>query len=102
MRPSIARGGGRGKCRSLRHWAGLKATFTWRSLKSRIFGDFTRNLSKNGHFWGLAKMARPPPGARPSVNSGGFILKPKASIAHALGFFALWGPCRGFSFLLLS
>ena len=69
--------------------AGLKATSSGRSLKSRIFGDFTRKISKNGHFWGLAKMARPPKGARPSVNRGGFILKPKAYIANALNFFAL-------------
>jgi hypothetical protein len=63
--------------------AGLKATSSGRSLKSRIFGDVTRQISKNGHFWGLAKMARPPKGARPSVNRGGFILKPKPNIANA-------------------
>jgi hypothetical protein len=39
--------------------AGLKATYFGRSLKTRIFGDFTRKISKNGHFWGLAKMAPP-------------------------------------------
>jgi hypothetical protein len=75
--------------------AGLKATSSGRSLKSRIFGDFTRKISKNGHFWGLAKMARPPTGARPSVNRGGCILNRKAYIANALYFFARWGPCRG-------
>jgi hypothetical protein len=69
--------------------AGLKATFSGRSLKSRILGPLTRKISKNGHFWGLAKMARTPKGARPSVNRGGFILKPKAYIANALNFFAL-------------
>jgi hypothetical protein len=69
--------------------AGLKATSSGRSLKSRIFTDFTRKIATNGHFWGLAKMARPPKGARPSVNRGGFILKPKAYIANALNFFAL-------------
>jgi hypothetical protein len=69
--------------------AGFKATSSGRSLKSRIFGDFTRKISKNGHFWGLAKMARPPKGARPSVNRGGIILKPKAYIANALNIFAL-------------
>jgi hypothetical protein len=68
---------------------GLKATSSGRSLKSRIFGDFTRKISKNGHFWGLAKMARPPEGARPSVNRGCFIIKPKAYIATALNFFDL-------------
>jgi hypothetical protein len=61
--------------------AGLKAPSSGRSLKSRIFGDFTRKIRKNGHFLGLAKMARPPKGARPSVNRGGCILKPFA-IAH--------------------
>jgi hypothetical protein len=39
--------------------AGLKATCSDRSLETRIFGDFTRKISKNGHFLGLAKMAPP-------------------------------------------
>jgi hypothetical protein len=43
----------------LRTMAGLKATSSGRSLKPRIFGDFTRKFSKNGHLWGLAKMAPP-------------------------------------------
>jgi hypothetical protein len=43
----------------LRTMAGLKATYFGRSLKSRIFGDFTRKISKNGHLWGKAKMAPP-------------------------------------------
>jgi hypothetical protein len=34
-------------------------------------------------------MARPPKGARPSVNRGVFILKPKAYIATAMNYFAL-------------
>jgi hypothetical protein len=65
------------------------ATSPGRSLKSRICPDVTRKIAKTGHVWGLAKMARPPKGARPSVNRGGFLLKPKAYIANALNFFAL-------------
>jgi hypothetical protein len=43
----------------LRTMAGLTATCSDRSLDTRIFGDFTRKISTNGHFWGLAKMAPP-------------------------------------------
>ena len=38
---------------------GLKATCSGGSLPASHFGDFTRKIIKNGHFWGLAKMARP-------------------------------------------
>jgi hypothetical protein len=68
---------------------GLKAPSSGRSLKSLIFDDFTRKISKNGHFWGLAKMARPPKGARPSVNRGGFILRPFAIAHKEKNFYAL-------------
>jgi hypothetical protein len=68
---------------------GIKASSSGRSIKSLIFGYFTLKISKNGNFWGLALFSRPPKGARPSVNRGGFILKPKAYIANALNFFAL-------------
>jgi hypothetical protein len=43
----------------LRTMAGLKATYSGRSLKPCIFGDFTRKIIKNGFFWGLANMAPP-------------------------------------------
>jgi hypothetical protein len=69
--------------------SGLKATSAGRSLKSPIFDDCTRKISTKWPFGGLAKLARPPTGARPTVNRGGFILKPKAYIANALNFFAL-------------
>jgi hypothetical protein len=52
--------------------AGLKATSSVRSLKSRICGDFTRKISKNGHFWGLAKMARALSSKDPPPYCGGF------------------------------
>jgi hypothetical protein len=39
--------------------AGVKATDSERSLKTRNFGDLPRKISKNGHFWGLAKMEHP-------------------------------------------
>jgi hypothetical protein len=43
----------------LRTMAGLNPTCSDRSLRTRIFGDFTRKIRKNGHFWVLAKMAPP-------------------------------------------
>jgi hypothetical protein len=39
--------------------AGLKATSSGRSLKTRIFGDFTRKISKNVHFVACQKLHTP-------------------------------------------
>jgi hypothetical protein len=54
---------------------GLKATCSESSLPASHFCDFTRKISKNGHFWGLAKMARPSVIAKLCLNRGAFTLE---------------------------
>jgi hypothetical protein len=54
----------------LRTMAGLKATYSERSLKPGIYGAFTLKISKNGHFWGLAKMAPPCDSPRSGFHRG--------------------------------